>query len=280
MRSSRAIAVAAPTPLHRTALLACTAVLLGGLALASAAHAQTSTFEPRVGQEGKDVVWVPTPQPLVDAMLNLAQAQPTDYLIDLGSGDGRTVITAAKRGLRAHGIEYNPDMVALAQRAAQEAGVADRATFEKADLFDSDFSKATVITMFLLPSINERLSPKLFNLAPGTRIVSNSFRMGTWEPDDSVVASEDCTRWCNALLWIVPAKVAGNWQLNGQPLQLEQYYQELDGHLGSVKLSDAALRGTAIAFTAGDARYVGTVDGDRMQGTVQGSGRAWSATRQ
>lgn len=278
MRSSPSLAHAARRGLLRPAMLAGAAALLGGLVFTTA-QAQTSSFEPRVGQAGKDVVWVPTPQPLVDAMLDLAQAQPADYLIDLGSGDGRTVITAAKRGLRAHGIEYNPDMVELAQRAAQEAGVADRATFEKADLFESDFSKASIITMFLLPSINERLSPKLLDLTPGTRIVSNSFRMGNWEPDDSVVAAEDCTRWCNALLWIVPAKVAGQWQLDGQPLQLQQTYQVLDGTLGGAALSNAALRGNAIAFTAGDARYVGTVSGNRMQGTVEGSGRPWSASR-
>src|SRR5213079_2367510 len=125
------------------------------IALATAAFGQaqqTKPFEPQVGQAGKDVVWVPTPQALVDKMLEIAKVTAQDYLMDLGSGDGRTVITAAKRGLRAQGIEYNPDMVELSQRNATSAGVADKATFVKADLFEPDFSKAQVVTMFLLPS--------------------------------------------------------------------------------------------------------------------------------
>ena len=138
-------------------------------------------YEPRVGQAGKDVVWVPTPQALVDKMLDLAKVTPSDYLIDLGSGDGRTVITAAKRGVRAHGIEYNPDMVELSKRNAAQEGVSDKATFAKADLFESDFSQATVITMFLLPEINLKLRPKILDLKPGTRIVSNSFHHGRVE---------------------------------------------------------------------------------------------------
>ena len=123
-------------------------------AVAPAAQSSKQDYEPQVGQEGKDVEWVPTPQILVDKMLDMAKATPKDYVIDLGSGDGRTVITAAKRGIRAHGIEYNPDMVELAKRNAAKAGVSDKATFAKADLFVSDFSKATVLTLFLLPEIN------------------------------------------------------------------------------------------------------------------------------
>lgn len=251
-----------------------------GLGMPGAAVAQTSSFEPRVGQEGKDVVWVPTPAPLVEAMLDLAKVQPSEYLIDLGSGDGRTVIAAAKRGLQAHGIEFNGDMVELARQAAHKEGVAERATFAQGDLFEADLSKADVITMFLLPSINERLSPTLLELKPGTRIVSNSFRMGDWEPDDSVVASEDCTRWCNALLWIVPAQVAGQWQIDGKPLHLEQSYQRLTGTLDGQPISHGELKGAEISFHAGDARYVGTVDGTQMRGTVEGSNRPWEAQQQ
>lgn len=257
------------------ALLTGATLMLGNLVAA-----QTSSFEPRVGQEGRDVVWVPTPEPLVQAMLDLAAVQPGEYLIDLGSGDGRTVIAAAKRGLRAHGIEYNPDMVELARRAASEAGVADRATFAEGDLFEADLSDADVITMFLLPSINERLSPTLLKLKPGTRIVSNSFRMGHWEPDDSVEAKEDCSRWCNALLWIVPAQVEGQWQLDGQPLVLEQTYQKIQGTLGGKPITHGELEGARISFHAGDAHYVGTVDGSQMQGKVEGSNRPWQAQRQ
>src|SRR5690242_5656180 len=168
--------------------------------------------QPEVGQSGKDVVWVPTPQSLVDKMLDIAKVTANDYVIDLGSGDGRTVITAAKRGARAHGIEYNPDMVELAKRNAAKEGVSDKATFTKADLFESDFSQATVITMFLLPEINLKLRPKILNLKPGTRIVSNSFMMGDWSPDETATVT-DCSAWCTALLWIVPAKVAGLWKL-------------------------------------------------------------------
>src|SRR5687768_17404592 len=153
---------------------------------ASFAQAQPAKeFQPEVGQAGKDVVWVPTPQTLVDKMLEMAKVTPKDYVIDLGSGDGRTVITAAKRGSKALGIEYNPDMVELSKRNAAKEGVSDKATFMKADLFESDFSQAQVITMFLLPSINLKLRPKILNLKPGTRIVSNSFDMEEWKPDET-----------------------------------------------------------------------------------------------
>src|SRR5437762_723145 len=190
------------------------------LAVSVVAQAQTSPpFTPEVGQPGKDVVWVPTPQALVDRMLDMAKVTPQDYVVDLGSGDGRTVITAARRGARAHGIEYNPDMVRLSERNAAAEGVAANATFAKADLFESDFSQATVITMFLLPEINLKLRPKILDLKPGTRIVSNTFTMGDWMPDETAMVG-DCVAWCTALYWIVPAKVAGAWQLPQGELNL------------------------------------------------------------
>src|SRR6478672_1766764 len=158
----------------------------------SAPDRPPSEFQPRVGQAGKDVIWVPTPQELVEKMLELAKAEPADFLIDLGSGDGRTVITAAKHGIRAHGIEYNPEMVELSKRNAAKAGVSDKATFEKADLFETDLSRATVITMFLLPEINLKLRPRILNLNPGTRIVSNTFTMGEWVPDEYASVVTDC----------------------------------------------------------------------------------------
>ena len=157
----------------------------GLLAMGTTALAQPATnYEPKSGQPGKDVVWVPTPQSLVDRMLDMAKATPQDYVIDLGSGDGRTVITAAKRGIKAHGIEYNPDLAELAKRNAVQAGVTDKATFAHGDIFESDFSQATVVTLFLLPGLNVRLRPTLLDMKAGTRVVSNSFTMGDWEPDE------------------------------------------------------------------------------------------------
>ena len=234
---------------------------------------QNNSYEPSVGQPGKDVVWVPTSQTMVEKMLDMAKLTPKDYIIDLGSGDGRTVITAAKRGSKAHGIEYNPDMVELAQKRAKEAGVSDKATFAKADLFESDFSQAQVITMFLLPSINERLRPKILELKPGTRIVSNSFRMGEWQPDQSETVTNDCSSYCNALLWIVPAHVDGAWRLGNQDLTLKQDFQNLSGTLGTTQITNAKLDGANISFTAGTTKYAGTVDGKNMKGSN------WTATK-
>src|SRR5258706_11884652 len=186
------------------------------IAICAFAQAPKAEFQPEVGQSGKDVVWVPSPQALVDKMLDMAKVTPKDFVMDLGSGDGRTVITAAKRGASALGVEYNPDMVALSKRNAEKEGVAGKASFVKADLFETDFSKASVITMFLLPDINLKLRPKILNLRPGTRIVSNSFTMGDWKEDERPELTSDTgctTSWCTALLWIVPAHVAGTYNL-------------------------------------------------------------------
>jgi SAM-dependent methyltransferase len=251
---------------------------------ATTAWAQTATpqapFEPKVGQAGKDVVWVPTPQALVDKMLDMAKVTPQDYLIDLGSGDGRTVITAAKRGLTALGIEYNPDMVELAKRNAAEAKVSDKATFVKADIFESDFSKATVITLFLLPQLNLKLRPTILNLKPGTRIVSNSFTMDDWQPDETATVTDGCTSWCTALFWVVPAKVEGTWKLGTADLVLTQQFQKIAGSLGGTPITDGSLTADQISFTVGTAKYTGNVTGNAMKGTVTGgSGATWSATR-
>ena len=233
-------------------------------------------YEPQVGQGGKDVVWVPTPQALVDKMLDIAKLTPQDFLMDLGSGDGRTVITAAKRGSRALGIEYNPDMVELSKKNAAAAGVADKASFAKADLFETDFSKAQVITMFLLPSINIKLRPKILDLKPGTRIVSNSFNMEDWEADQTETITGDCTSWCTALLWIVPAKVEGSWQLGQGELKLSQQFQNVTGTLGTQAISEGKLRGDEITFKAGTTTYTGRVSGNTIKGT---SPNGWSATK-
>ncbi len=241
-------------------------------------------FEPRVGQEGKDVVWVPSPQAVVNKMLDMAKVTPKDYVIDLGSGDGRTVITAAKRGAKALGIEYNPEMVELSKRNAVKEGVSDKATFQKADLFESDFSQATVISMFLLPDINLKLRPKILDLKPGTRIVSNTFTMAEWQADETATVDGDCLSYCTALLWIVPAKVGGTWQLAQGELALKQTFQMLSGTLKSGNVStpitNGRLRGDQITFTAGGAQYTGRVNGNAMEGTVKGGGDSkWRATR-
>jgi hypothetical protein len=229
-------------------------------------------FEPVSGQGGKDVVWVPTPQPTVDKMLELTKVTAKDYVIDLGSGDGITVITAARKGATALGVEFNPDMVELARKRAAAAGVADKATFVQGDLFEADLSKATVITLFLLPDINRRLRPKLLDLAPGTRIASNTFDMGDWEPD-AKETSEGCTQWCTALHWVVPAKVGGAWTIGGQTLTLDQKYQFVTGTLGRTPITSGKLNGAEITFTAGNRTYTGTVNGSTI------TGRGWSATR-
>jgi hypothetical protein len=246
---------------------------------------QTKPFQPEVGQEGKDVVWVPTAQELVNKMLDLAKVTPQDYLMDLGSGDGRIVITAAKRGVRALGIEYNPNMVELSKANAAKEGVSDKATFMKADLFETDFSKATVITMFLLPSINLKLRPKLLEMKPGTRLVSDSFNMGDWEADETAKVADGCENWCTALLWIVPARVAGKWQLGGGELALTQQYQVLSGTLAlngnTTPISDAKMLGDQITFSAGGTVYTGRLTGSVIEGTAKtnGSSAPWRATR-
>jgi methyltransferase family protein len=248
---------------------------------AQAAQPAKQEYAPRVGQAGKDVVWVPTPESLVDKMLALGKVTPNDYLIDLGSGDGRTVITAAKRGTRAHGIEYNPDMVELSKRNAAAEGVSDKATFAKADLFESDFSQATVITMFLLPQINLKLRPKILDLKPGTRIVSNSFTMGEWEADETASTSDDCSGWCTALLWIVPAKVEGNWKLADGEIVLKQSYQTINGTVKignrTVPITGGRLRGDEIYIRTDDNEYRGQVSGDTITGTSKTG--EWKATR-
>jgi SAM-dependent methyltransferase len=250
-------------------------------ALPAAAPAQQATgFEPQVGQEGKDVIWVPTPQALVDKMLDMAKVTPKDYVIDLGSGDGRTVITAAKRGAKALGIEYNPDMVELSKRSAAKEGVSDKASFVKADLFESDFSQAQVITMFLLSSINLKLRPKILELKPGTRIVSNTFDMADWKPDETAKIS-NCSSWCTAHLWIVPANVGGIWKTSQGELTLKQTFQIISGTLknGSVVTQvTGKLNGDEISFSAGDAQYAGQVSGNSIEGTLKSGGK-WSATR-
>ena len=262
--------------LFRLSALSLSVVLFSASALAQTG--QKPPYEPQVGQAGKDVVWVPTPQALVEKMLDMAKVTPADYVVDLGSGDGRTVITAAKRGATALGVEYNPDMVALSEFNAKEAGVTGKATFVRGDIFEYDFSKADVVTMFLLPSINMTLRPKLLDMRPGTRIVTNSFTMEDWEADESQTVNDDCTSWCTAHLWIVPAKVEGAWQLPQGTLTIDQEFQNFTGTLGSTAISGGKIRGAAIEFSAGGEKYTGTVEGNTMKG-INGNGQSWTATR-
>lgn len=262
-----------------------------GLALlaTTAAFAQTERgakeYTPWEGQPGKDVVWIPTRETVVDKMLDLAKVTPQDYVIDLGAGDGRTVIAAAKRGARSLGIEYNPDMVELAKRNAAKEGVADKTQFVKADIFQSDFSQASVISLFLLPELNLRLRPQLLDLKPGTRIVSNTFPMGDWMPDDTADVAEECATYCTALLWIVPAKVEGEWRLPGGQLVLAQSFQTIGGTISvngkTMPIGGGRLDGERIAFTAGDVEYTGRVRGNIMQGEFKSgsSTGSWSAVR-
>jgi hypothetical protein len=255
------------------------------VSFAAPAVAQTAKpFEPTVGQAGKDVVWVPTPQPLVEKMLDLAKIGPQDVHYDLGSGDGRTVITAAKRGVSAVGVEYNPDMVKLSERAAAKEGVSDKAKFINGDIFQTDFSHATVLTLYLLPSLNVKLRPTILKMKPGTRVVSNSFPMGDWQPDRTEELIDCPANFCRALLWIVPAQVAGVWQLGGSELSIDQKYQTFTGKLTTgnvVAPVKGRLDGDRIAFTAAGTEYTGRVTGDTIEGIAKppGAGAAWKAVR-
>jgi SAM-dependent methyltransferase len=242
-------------------------------------------YEPEIGQPGKDVVWVPTPLELVDTMLSIAEVTPDDFVIDLGSGDGRLVIKAAKRGACALGIEYNPDLVEISRRSADIEGVSNRAEFIEADLFEYDFSNATVITMFLLPELNIQLRPRLLELKPGTRIVSNTFTMGEWEPDYEVTTPENWNSWNTAYMWIIPAKVEGVWDLGEDQLILSQEFQMIQGRLISgdkeTTIRNGRLRGNEITFMIDDILYTGGVSGNKMEGIMKSYNgeKEWVAIR-
>lgn len=256
-------------------------------AMAAPTFAQTapsSTFEPVVGQAGKDVIWVPTPPFLVERMLRMAQATAQDTVIDLGSGDGRIAIAAARDfGARSMGLEYNPDMVALSRREADKAGVGGRVTFREADIYKTDFSDASVLTMYLLPNINLDLRPTILRMKPGTRVVSHQFTMGDWSPDDTSDLSGRM-----AYLWIVPARVEGKWNLEaagapagGFALSLKQDFQRISGHASPGKttlgLREATLNGARIRFAFVDdegrlREFDGTVAGQAISGEMRVAG--------
>jgi SAM-dependent methyltransferase len=274
-------------PLRLAVLLA--ALLLAALAPLAAQEAATEAaketakrWEPVAGQPGKDVVWVPTPDALVEKMLDMAQVTKDDFVIDLGSGDGRNVIAAAKRGARALGVEYNDKMVALSRELAKKAGVADRAEFVQGDMYAADISQATVLALFLLGENLDKLAPKFLDLAPGTRIVLNYFTVSGWTPDRSE-RLEKCDVWCTAHLYIVPAKVAGTWQINSGTLRLTQDFQQLRGEIvlggKTLPVSGGRLEGARIVFTAGGNLYEGRVEGGVMEGTFGKNREPWKARR-
>jgi len=263
-------------------------------AAASVAHAQQSDFKPYVGQQGKDVVWVPTPDEVVERMLTMAQTKPEDYVIDLGAGDGKIAIAAAKKfGARSMGVEFNPEMVAFAQKNAKAAGVTDKAQIVHGDIFATDFTQATVLTMYLLPSLNMKLRPQILALRPGTRVVTHAFNMEDWEPDEST--DVDGRR---VYLWIVPANIAGRWtlELSGGSsdklsLNFDQKFQKIEGvaYLGSVLagLREPRLSGFRISFAYVDGKGVrrefsGRVTGAAMEGSFRADGGQegrWTAAK-
>jgi precorrin-6B methylase 2 len=252
------------------------------LLMCGAAGAQT--FEPYEGQPGKDVVWVPTPRALVEKMLELAGVTARDFVIDLGSGDGRLVIAAAKRGARAFGVEYDAEMVALSKRNAEAAGVAGKASFLQGDMFEADFSRASVLTLFLLPGNLRKLTPKFLELAPGTRIVTNAYRIDGWEEIEIAYADGYCVTWCTAYLYLVPAKVAGAWRLPTGEVRFTQDFQTLSGTLivpgGRYVAATGQVKGDQIRFNAGLNAYSGRVRGDEMSGEAKGAFSGyWKATR-
>jgi hypothetical protein len=286
--------------LHRArrdllATVLCAILSAAPLVVLAQAPAPAAGFVPSVGQEGKDVIWVPTPPELVERMLKLAQVTNKDYVVDLGAGDGRIAIAAARSfGARALGIEYNPEMVVLSNQNAQQAGVAAKATFIQGDIFEKDFSDATVVTMYLLTALNMRLRPKLLEMKPGTRLVAHQFGMGDWMPDETSYAEGR-----PAHLWIVPAKAGGSWKLRIPAgantreftVQVDQTFQKFTGsaNFGKVNttLRDTRLQGDAIRFTLTDLNgklreFSGRIRGDTMSGEIRGPGGErlrWQAAR-
>lgn len=258
--------------------------LAASLALGVAAAQDKRDYKPEPMQEGKDVVWLPSPAPTVETMLDMARLKPDDLVIDLGSGDGITVIAAARRGVQALGIEYDADLVEYAKRNAERAGVANRARFVRGDFFETDFSQATVLTLFIQKHLNLQLRPTILKMRPGTRVLSNFFDMGEWKPDETAVVRGDCVGYCVAHLWIVPADVSGIWKTPAGKLKLEQTFQTISGTLenGNVTSSvQGKLIGERIYLTAGRLHVAGTTAGNAIEGVATENGKeaSWRAIR-
>ncbi len=259
------------------------------LTLAFAGHrvfGESGSFTPYVGLPGKDVIWLPAELTMVNKMLDMAEVTSHDVVIDLGSGDGRIVIGAAKRGAQGVGVELNGELVALSKRYADREGVGGRAQFVQQDLFEFDLNRADVVTLFLLDSINLKLRPKLLELRPGTRVVSNTFTMDEWRPDKFAHddAKPECMFNCSAYLWIVPAKAQGTWRFAEGELVLQQKFQMLDGTLasgGEVIKATGEMRGADLRVTAGGMLFVGRVNGGGIEGTrtMGGVSQPWRANR-
>jgi len=257
-----------------------------GAVVSAQTQAPDEGFKPVSGQPGKDVVWVPTPEIIVQKMLDMARVTPQDFVVDLGSGDGRNIIEAARRGARGRGVEFNPNMVALSRRNAADAGVADRATFVEGDMFAADFSDATVLALFLLPDNLAKLSDKFLALKPGVRIVANTFWIEGWEPDEMEELPDTvCSDWCKVMLFVVPARVEGTWRLPQGELAISQRFQKISGTVAEggrvTQITAGRMSGDQIRFTVGGAEYTGRVSGEQVNGTVTTAGQAvpWSATR-
>lgn len=248
---------------------------------AGAAWAQDKPFEPVSGQAGKDVVWVPSPDVTVQKMMDVAKIGPQDFVMDLGSGDGRNIIAAAKRGAQALGVEFNPQMVEVSRRSAQQQGVGDRAQFVEGDMFTADISKATALALFLLPDNLRKLDDRFQALRPGTRIVVNTFGIAGWTAEETTQAEGGCGAWCSVILYIVPARVAGTWKLPEGELALEQKVHEISGTLTAngkkLPIRDGRVRGSEVIFTVGNSLYQGTVNGDSLAG--KGADGPFTATR-
>lgn len=266
-----------------------TVVLLLSLLLvfvsAALANDAPRVREPEPYMPGRDVPWVPTPQVLVERMLDMARLTPQDVVVDLGSGDGRNVIAAARRGARARGIEFNPNLVALAKRNAADAGVSDKATFTEGNMYEADISDATVLPLFLMTENLDLLVPKFLALKPGTRIVNNGFEFSLWEYDEiGHLDGEACGKWCVAYLYIVPARVEGVWQTDEGVLELKQDFQWLTGTLTSrgkrIPIERGRVQGDVIRFNVNGTRYTGRVNGDTISGQMSGEYMLrWSARR-
>ena len=259
------------------------AIVSLALALAnpSAVLAQADeTWRPQRGQTGKDVMWLPTPDELAYRLLEVARVGPNDLVYDLGAGDGKIAIAAAQRhGARAVGIEYNARLAAFAQREVERAGVADRVRIIQGDLFQTDFSSATVLTLYLLDELNQQLRPRVLGMKPGTRVVSNSFAMGDWEPDHVVRVGTQV-----GYYWLVPANVAGEWIVEGLAetsgparLALVQRYQRLAGTITidgrALPLLSPAIEGDRLSLRYVDASNLLkavrlTVQADRLEGEM------------
>jgi SAM-dependent methyltransferase len=261
------------------ALAAC----LAGPTAGFAQHAGTAPYKPTVGMAGRDAVWVPTSEALVQKMFDVAGLKADDFVMDLGSGDGRMIIAAAKRGARGRGVEFNPDLVEYSKKLAAEEGVADKADFVQGDMYVADISQASVLALFLLPENLRKLTPNFLDLRPGSRIVVNTFGIPDWEPDVVERIEDGCESWCEAKMYIVPAKVAGTWQLPKGSLVLEQRFQLVSGSLSAgaspTAITDGRLKGTEISFTAGGTPYTGRVNGDTMELTGA-AGERLTARRQ